>query len=303
MRECFIPKRFNDEHSRIIAHANELLEDAHEGGFAITLRSLYYQFIGEEVWFPNTIQSYKRLGGIIAAARLAGLMDWDLIEDGMRETVRVSSWDNPESIMDSVVSAYKEDLWAGQERRVHLRVEKHTLVGVVAPACERWRVPYTACRGNTSLTEAYQAGKELGRQAADGLHPLVLYMGDHDPSGIDMTRDNEERLSMFAGVDIEVRRIALNYDQVQLYRLPGNPAKETDSRHAAYKAQFGEESWEMEALRPRTVDEILEREISSVIDMDLWNERAEAEGLNLDVLTAVRDRWGEVVETFGGGDE
>jgi hypothetical protein len=309
--ETFAPKRFNAEHQAIIEHAIELLEDAREGGFAITLRSLYYQFIGEERWFANTIQSYKRFGDIISKGRLAGLIDWDLIEDRIRSTERISHWASPQSIMETVVDSYKENLWDGQERRVHLRIEKDSLVGVIEPACKRWRIPYTACRGNTSQSEAYAAGKELRRQIDAGLWPLVLYMGDHDPSGIDMTRDNIDRLSMFAETEIEVRRIALNYDQVLEYRLPGNPAKTTDSksgyrpdgtfRPGSYCDRFGIESWEMEALKPRTVDQILEREIASVIDHDLWNEKATAEAHNLDILSSVLNRWEEVEQMFGGG--
>jgi len=300
--EVFVPKSFNAEHERIIGHAVELLEDAQEGGFAITLRSLYYMFIGEECWFPNTLQSYKRFGDIISKGRLAGLIDWDLIEDRARSTERISHWDHPRNIMESVVEGYKEDLWLGQERRVHVRVEKDTLIGVIGPACRRWRVPMTACRGNTSQSEAYAAGKELRREIDEGLWPLVLYLGDHDPSGIDMTRDNVDRLSMFAETDVEVRRIALNYDQVEEYKLPGNPAKALDSRAAKYKAQFGDESWEMEALKPRVVDAILEREISAVVDHRLWSRKAAEEAHNLGILASVLNRWPEVEAMFGGDE-
>jgi hypothetical protein len=62
-----------------------------------------------------------------------------------------------------------------------------------------------------------------------GLIPLVLHLADHDPNGIDMTRDNIERLALYAHTDIEVRRIALNMDQINRYRPPPSFVKEGDT--------------------------------------------------------------------------
>lgn len=312
-RETFIPKAFNAEHQRIIEHAVDLLEDMREQGYAVTLRSLYYQFIAEERWFPNTLQSYKRFGGIISDGRLAGEIPWDLIEDRARVAERISFWSDPTHIMDSVVTAYKEDLWIGQERRVHVRIEKDALIGVIDPICKRWRLPYIACRGNTSQSEAYEAGKELAREIDEGLWPLVLYLGDHDPSGIDMTRDNIDRLSLFARADIEVRRIALNRDQVDRWRLPGNPCKLTDSRSGlmsdgsirpgSYIDLHGRESWELDAIKPRDLEQIISDAVSGVIDHDKWAEREAQEEHNHGILKAIHGRWDEVEDLFGGDGE
>lgn len=303
--EAFINKVFNAEHQRIIDHAIELLEDMDAQGFKVTLRQLYYMFVGEEVWFANTTQSYKRLGSIINDARLAGLIDWDLIEDRGRNVEKIPAWENPQSIMRAVVDQYQEDLWAGQDRRVHLRIEKDALIGVVGPVCKRWRVPHIACRGYTSQSESYEAGKLLARQLDEGLWPLVIYLGDHDPSGIDMTRDTVDRLRMFAGDDIEVMRIALNYDQVDELRLPANPlklkgGKLSDSRGKAYHARFGNESWELDALKPRYIDRLIEDAVKDVIDFDIWDERKAAEEHNQAILSAVLTRWDDVESLFGG---
>jgi hypothetical protein len=309
-RETFIAKRFNAEHERIIVHAIEMLEELHDDGFEVTLRSLYYYFVAEERWFPNTLQSYKRFGDIIGQARLAGLIDWDLIGDNVRVAHQLPHWSDPQNIMESVVAQYREDLWEGQPRRVHVRIEKDAQIGVTKPVCERWRVPLTACRGNTSLTEAYNAGKVFQREFAAGLWPVVIYLGDHDPSGIDMTRDNVDRLSMFARMGVEVRRIALNRDQVDELRLPGNPAKITDSRAGlrkdgsiipgSYIDLHGFESWEMDALRPRYVDALIENEIKSLLDLDLWAERKAREDHNHSILSAILHRWDDVETLFGG---
>lgn len=310
--EVFIPKKFNAEHQAIIEHADDMLQELRRDGFDVTLRSLYYYFIAEERWFPNTIQSYKRFGDIIGNARLAGLIDWDLINDNVRTVQTLPHWSDPQDIMESVVDQYREDLWEGQPRRVHLRIEKDAQIGVVKPVCQRWRVPFVACRGNTSLSEAYAAGKLFQREFAAGLWPIVIYLGDHDPSGIDMTRDNVDRLSMFARMGVEVRRIALNRDQIDALNLPGNPAKLTDSRSGvrkdgsiipgSYVDLHGFDSWEMDALRPRYIDKLIEDEIKSLLDLDTWAERKAREDHNQAILSAVLHRWDEVETMFGGGE-
>jgi hypothetical protein len=310
VRETFVPKAFNAEHQSIIDHANELLEELHAGGFEVTLRSLYYYFIAEDVWFKNNLQSYKRFSGIISDARLAGLIDWGLIGDGVRKVEKLPAWSSPQNIMESVVDQYREDIWEGQDVRVHVRIEKDAQSGVIRPVCRRWRVPFVACRGNTSSSEAYAAGRLFAEQLSEGLTPIVLYLGDHDPSGIDMTRDNVERLSLFAREPIEVRRLALNRDQVDALRLPGNPAKLTDSkaglnrdgtiRPGSYIDVHGFESWEMDALQPRYIDKLIDDAIRSLVDLDVWEKRKAEEEHNHGLLRSVLTRWDEVEDLFGG---
>ncbi len=287
-----------------------MLEELQAGGFEVTLRSLYYYFIAEDVWFPNTLQSYKRFGDIIGHARLAGLVDWSLISDNARTVEELARWSSPQNVMEAVVEHYREDLWIGQPIRVHVRIEKDAQVGVVGPVCRRWRVPFLACRGNTSLSEAYAAGKLFEQQIDQGLRPVVLYLGDHDPSGIDMTRDNVARLSMFARQGIELRRIALNRDQIEELNLPGNPAKLTDSRAGvradgsikpgSYVDLHGFESWEMDALRPQYIDQLIEREVTALLDLETWELRRAEEAHNQALLASVLHRWDEVETMFGG---
>jgi hypothetical protein len=152
-----------------------------------------------------------------------------------------------------------------------------------------------------SQSEQYAAGKRFERLIGEGIEPIILHLGDHDPSGIDMTRDNRERLSMFAWAQVEVRRLALNFDQVQQYRPPPNPAKETDSRCGPYILKYGPSSWELDALDPRTIDRIVSSEIESLVDQAVWDEAQEHEERNRELLRSVHSRWSDVAEMFGDG--
>ena len=143
---------------------------------------------------PNELKSYKRLIKTVSDARNAGLIDWDSIEDRTRELVTHNSWDSPEEIIGDVASQYREDIWADQIWRPEVWIEKAALLGVVAPICDEFRVPYFAHIGNNSQSEQYKAGKRFAGLFDQGRIPLVLHLADHDPNGIDMTRDNTERL-------------------------------------------------------------------------------------------------------------
>lgn len=84
--EAYKSIRFNAETERLIDTANGIIGEYLEAGFRLTVRQLYYQLVARDV-VPNTIQSYKRVASILNDARVAGLVDWDAIEDRTREFV------------------------------------------------------------------------------------------------------------------------------------------------------------------------------------------------------------------------
>jgi hypothetical protein len=261
--ERFIARKFRNSTMAVIERANAIIAEYEAGGFVLTLRQLFYQFVARAL-IANTLREYKNLGAAVRDARRAGLIDWDSIEDRTRNLGTWRSYRSPEDAMREAASAYAEDSWRRQPRRPEVWIEKEALVGVIEPVCARWRLPSFPARGNGSDSELHSAGRRFARMLAAGQTPLVLYLGDHDPTGLDASRDVRERLAMFARADIEVRRIALNLDQVRTYGPPPNPAKETDSRYPAYVREFGPECWELDALDPAVIDGLIETEIDGV---------------------------------------
>lgn len=258
-----------------------ICEDYARQGYELTLRQLYYQLVARAV-IPNNFRSYKRVGSIVDDARLAGLLDWDYIVDRTRNVYRTDGNDtSPEDAISMTASAYHKALWKSQPRRVEVWVEKEALAGVVQRAANEVGVNYFSCRGYVSQSEMYTSGTRFGRFAQARIPVTVLHLGDHDPSGIDMTRDIEDRIDMFSGGwvtrgRITVRRIALNMDQVERYSPPPNFAKVTDARFAAYQAEYGDDSWELDALDPSTLNELIVSNVLALRDETLWAE-AEAE--------------------------
>lgn len=270
MREQFINQRFNRHSIDLINKANVILIEYEEQGFILTLRQLYYQFVARG-FLENNIKEYKRLGNVINNARLAGLIDWNSIEDRTRYLRDFNTWNNPDQIIEDAAKQYREDLWKNQNNRIEIWIEKDALIGVIEPFCNKYRIPYFACRGYSSQSEQYQAGKRLASYVKSGQDPIIFHLGDHDPSGLDMSRDNTERLNMFAYNRIEFHRLALNYNQVEKHNPPPNFAKETDTRAANYINQYGVHSWELDALSPTIIDQILETAIRPYINQDNWD--------------------------------
>lgn len=288
---CYKDFNFRDKSLDLIAKANSILDEYTAQGYVLTLRQLYYQFVARG-FIENTMKDYKNLGNVINDARLAGMIDWDSIEDRTRNLEKLGTWDSPKDILKASAEQFRYDYWEHQETRVEVWVEKEALVGVIERVAFRYRCPYFACRGYSSQSESWRAGQRFEEYGVAGQSVVVLHLGDHDPSGIDMTRDNDDRLQMFSGgTSVEVKRLALNMNQVQAYNPPPNPAKLTDTRATDYITKFGDSSWELDALDPKVIDDLIATNIEIYIDHDKWDEIKEKETKSRERMMEMAKEW------------
>lgn len=302
MKELFVATDFKASSRKVIRQANSIITEYEEQGFILTLRQLYYQFV-KRGFIPNNLREYKKLGSIINDGRLAGLIDWEMIEDRTRNLMAFRDYDNPTEIIRSSSYGYRLDIWASQDVRPEVWIEKEALIGVIERACQEFRVPYFAAKGYNSQSEQWRAGHRFRGHMHEGKRVVVLHLGDHDPSGLDMTRDNDDRLAMFARSHrIELRRLALNMNQVEEYTLAPNPAKSTDSRFKDYSDEFGEESWELDALDPPMIDALIRGELESLVDRDIWNSVLAAEEKDKAIMAAAAERWSDVSDFLARPD-
>jgi hypothetical protein len=298
-RIAYVDRKFSSKSLTIIEKANEIVEEYEKDGFVLTLRQLYYQFVARAL-IPNSQKSYKSLGSIINDARLAGLLDWDAIEDRTRSLRKRSHWDDPSGVIESAASSYALDLWEGQGERCEVWIEKDALVGVIERVCTRWDVPYFSCRGYTSQSEVWRAAQRHKEYGCEFV--TVIHLGDHDPSGIDMTRDIQDRLRIFEA-PTTIDRIALNMDQVRSFKLPPNPAKATDARFEGYVEEHGNESWELDALDPKRIEKMIEKAIRGVLGEDVkkWMLRIDEQEAGRTLLTEASRRWDDVAGFLKNG--
>jgi len=295
---AYIDKRFRSATLEVIDTANGIITEYSAQGYDLTLRQLYYQMVSRDI-IPNSQKEYDKLGRTISDARMAGLIDWDAIVDRTRGLKGNSHWTSPQSIMNSVARGYRIDKWKEQPNRVEVWIEKDALVGVISGICQQLDIDYFSCRGYTSQSEMWTAGQRLERYIKAGQRPVILHLGDHDPSGIDMTRDVTDRLALFMG-GTKVQRIALNYDQVEQYSPPPNPAKTTDTRAADYIELHGHSSWELDALDPATISQLIEGTVIQFRDDGLWNAAAKREAEQKELLEQASNDWDDVVDMLRG---
>jgi len=276
----------------LIEIANQICADYRAQGYDLTLRQLFYQFVARD-HIANNQRNYKMLGTVIDKARRAGLLDWNYIVDRTRYLAGNPTYEDPAAIIESVVDKFYIDLWETQDTRVEVWVEKEALAGVVQRAALSRGCNYFSCRGYVSQSEMHAAAMRHRRYERNGQDVVVVHLGDHDPSGIDMTRDIRDRLQLF-GANTVVNRIALNYDQIEQYGPPPNPAKLTDSRAEGYIERFGDDSWELDALDPPTLNALITTEIDTYIEQDTFQLRQDEQEEGRDKLRLVSSLWDEV---------
>ena len=285
MKEKFQAKTFRAESLRTIERVNEIVALYQAQGYVLSLRQAYYQGVAKN-WWENSEKSYKNLGALINDARLAGLVDWAAIEDRGREVVFPAHWASPKEIVQIAANQFRLDKWQDQDHLIVAMVEKQALEGVLAPVCRDLDVRFAANKGYGSASFFYEVGQLLRAERRNDKAPVVLYLGDHDPSGLDMTRDVQARLELFSRGSVEVRRLALNIDQVEDFSLPENPAKTTDSRAQAYIDRFGDSSWELDALDPSTLAGLVQDAVAEYRAENAWDKSLTREQKMRDELQA-----------------
>lgn len=313
---AYIEKNFHESTQTVIDQANEIIEEYAADGFDLTLRQLYYQFVARDL-IPNKQKEYSRLGRIINDARMAGLIDWNVIEDRTRSRRGMRHFDDPKDLIEFSVATYHIDYWINQQFYIEVWIEKDALTGVISRVCNRNDVSFFSCRGYVSQSEMWRAARRLGeKKFLDDKEPIVLHLGDHDPSGIDMTRDISERLNHLAvepqyrdfdweaepdyakkeHFPITVRRIALNMDQIEELSPPPNPAKVSDSRFDSYLKKYGHQSWELDALDPKYIERTIQENIDDFKNEDQWEKDEERYNSDKQNLWEIRDNYSDIIK-------
>ncbi len=254
---------------------NEIIDEYAMQGYKLTLRQLFYQLVSRDI-IPNQTKEYAKLSGLLVKGRMAGAVDWESIEDRIRVPYIPSAWDSPEAIIESAIYSYRRNRQEGQEVYIELWVEKDALSGVLKEITKKYHINLMVNRGYSSCTAMHDSFKRLKEAEDEDKQTYILYLGDHDPSGLDMIRDVYDRLEEF-GVYPEVRQIGLTMEQIKKYNPPPNPAKITDPRATKYIEKYGETSWEVDALNPETLHSLVKENVEELININLFNKSLKQE--------------------------
>lgn len=274
MKQAFDHKlRLNKANKERLELINSILEEYVADGYVLTLRQLYYQLVSRDV-IPNKQIEYVRLSNILKKGRMAGIVDWDAIEDRVRKPQIPYYVSGISGAIRDTVDQYRLDRMKGQDSKIEVWVEKDALSNVLARVTHKYHIRLMVNRGYSSCSAMYDAYRRL--ETGD----TILYFGDHDPSGLDMIRDVRERLEDF-GIEVDVVPVALTMEQIKKFNPPPNPAKISDPRADWYISQWGHTSWELDALPPRELISLCENEITSRIDLDLYESMLAQEEVDI----------------------
>lgn len=274
--------------SGLIAKCNEVVQDYLQQGLRLSLRQLYYQMVVRNI-VPNTERAYRNLGKLISNARLAGLIDWSAIEDRIRVPRKHPEWNTPGDAMEQLIGIYRLPRWNDQPWHVEVWIEKDALTGVIEPITQERHVILMVNRGYSSQSAMYDANNRIKRALRDGKKCVILYLGDLDPSGEDMVRDIDDRLNEVFGAEVKVVKLGITEEQVAQYNPPPNPAKMSDSRAAGFVDKHGYQSYEVDALPPDVLAQLIRGAIDQYEDPDLMEAVKRQEDADIAFLKTAKE--------------
>lgn len=268
-----------DEFTRqwITEKAQAILSEYAEG---ITVRQLHYRLVA--MGMTNDMNHYKRVVNAMTQARWDGIVDMSSFID--RERSMYGETADDEKNLDNEIEHGKEQIkawmqsyglnrWCNQDNYIEVGIEKKALQGVFESPCFYNDVGLAPFKGYSSITFLYEARDRFLDAMKHGKKSILLYFGDYDPSGEDIPRSIQKNL-LRMGVDVIVKRIALNPDQIREMSLPGVPPKVTDSRTRRWN---GGSVVELDAVEPKTLSKMCENAIKEYFNRDLYDELKEKE--------------------------
>jgi hypothetical protein len=266
----------------------EAMYAAAEAAQPITGRGIGYKLFTQGLIPSMGRADMQRVYRLLKEARERDDIPWDFIVDETRELERASSWSDPAEYVQAVSRSYRRDFWLQQPNRVEVWSEKGTVRGVLAPVLDEYGVGFRAVHGFSSATMAHAVSNDEPDRPL-----IVLYVGDFDPSGIYMSQcDLPARFFKYGGEHITLKRIALTSEQVA--NLPSFPAKDKrkDPRYPWFVKHYGQTCWELDALDPNDLREIVEQAIQIEIEPVAWKRCAVVEKAS---LRTVLDRVGDAM--------
>ena len=265
----YISKSMHGSTRKLLDEMVPIIEDYEQKGYRLTVRQVYYQLVSRNI-IPNEDTSYRRTSKVLEMARMTGQVDWYTIVDRARVRQMDSEFPTIGSFVDAAINSYRCFRWDDQDYYLEVLVEKEALAGILEQVTSKYHVSLLANKGYPSASAMHDVAQRMITHEPYR-DCLILYMGDHDPSGIDMPRDIRARLEKF-GSSARVNHIALSMDQINEYDLPPNPAKTTDPRSRKYYEKHGKHSWELDALDPDILVHILESHILEYLDVKKYND-------------------------------
>lgn len=296
-------------------HAVQRIIDERKKFWPLSDRQIHYPLLNDpplrhaskpKSRYKNDRASYCDLCDVLTRARLTGQVPFEAIAD---ETRPVVTWDVYRDSapflrkqLDRFCKGYFRDLQQTQPNHIEVVVEKNTVATICKSVCGNYCVPMTSGRGYCSLPPRHAMGQRYRRAGKDKL--ILLIVSDFDPEGESIAESFARSMRDDFGIeDLAAVKVALTASQVKEYELPPEmTVKSSSSRAGRFTDLHGENVWELEALPPETLQELLDAAIRNVMDLDAYNREVELEAEDARQLNATRIAAADALQNLGLGE-
>lgn len=276
--------------NELLKRINEIIADYTAKGYMLTVRQVFYQLVSRNI-IVNSQSEYDSLTELIANARMSGQLDWNAVEDWNRSTYVPYYVSDMSDAIEDTLRQYRLDRLRNQDTYIEVMIEKMAIYEIIREVTAEYGIRLTGDKGNCSVTLLYEISKRLIRACNEGKRCVILYIGDHDPSGRAMDDNIVNKLTTMGVPEFEFRRIALTQEQAIQYNLPPNQLKEKDSNSKKYKEICGDSGWECDALPTNVLQDILYHAIWELIDFDKFWDVLKQEEIEKQQLQGIIDSW------------
>ena len=189
----------------------------------MTVRQVFYRLVAMAIIAKTEAEYRQAVVRLLGLMRREGELPFSWLTDATRWQRKPRTCSSLSGMLERTARTYRHALWDNQDVYVEVWLEKEALAGVVYAVTAEWDVPLMVTRGYPSLSYLHGAAEDLEAQC----RPCFLYyLGDHDPSGVDISRKVECDLREFApDAEIYFERIAVTPEQIEDWDLPTRPTK------------------------------------------------------------------------------
>lgn len=289
--------------------------NAHGEFWPLSVRQIHYRLLGPDAplthaskpnsRYVNDGKSYDKLIDVLSRGRIEGRIPWEAIDDETRpEMLSDDFWNTGEFFkghIDYFLTGYRRHRQQSQENHIEIVAEKLTVKTILEGLAAKYSIPLTINRGMSGPTVKRKIAKRYWRSKKRSL--IVLVVSDLDPAGMSIAQDIRDAFERDFDIDedrIEVYKAALTIDQVNEMGLePSMDAKESSPTYAEFVREYGTtNAYELEALEPAVLQQVLEDAILDVMDMDAYQAEVDAERKDAVEIMATKNAVLEFVKTL-----
>ena len=312
-------RKLNHEYDREIIEAISKVLDDLKPHWPVTLRYIHYQLVmlskapviskAAGRTYQKLKKDYEKLSVILAKMRIEKILPMDALRDDQRKITDYQAWPSKEAFirheLDRLFRHYDRDLLQSQPEFIALICEKETVSQILEPFSNEYNIPIYYVKGTSSLTIRH---KFLKHWQAKGKRPIkLLFLTDFDPAGFRIQDSfigslKQDFADMVKGYKVTGRRIGITLDQVQRYNIATTmKAKESDKQHKDFLKRTGQaNAYELEALQPGILREVVKEAIIGALDMEAFNREKELYHREASALAALKK---QALQQLGNAEE